>query len=202
MIICIKKFSIHLTAHTQTNKRKAYIPLRNRKANKSNSQQIHKPNKKVTGTLMYVMAQIGRGLTGKIYQKIYLFCIRIHCIFHSHEYRREHLHPRYDKMGNSKNRSHGYYTRRRGNRPISLHCSGSKDDTTCPLRGKSSPSMPQALCVCFSALILTDFTCISMGSTVRWFKSTVDIYVYRTQFTDPTVGLKICKTPIIHPKTN
>jgi hypothetical protein len=60
-------------------------------------------------------------------------------------------------------RPHDCYMGWFGDRPMSLHCSGSKEDITCPLSWKSSPSIPQPLCVCFPAFIFTDFTCRSLN---------------------------------------
>lgn len=72
---------------------------------------------------------------------------------------------------NSKRRHIFFYTWWPGKRPISLHCSGSKEEITCSLRGKSSPSMPQPLWVCFPGLIFTDFTCIQMETWVISYQS-------------------------------
>ena len=62
-----------------------------------------------------------------------------------------------------RSRPHDCYMGWFGDRPMSLHCSGSKEDITCPLSWKSSPSIPQPLCVCFPAFIFTDFTCRSLN---------------------------------------
>lgn len=60
----------------------------------------------------------------------------------------------------------GYHIRKR---PTSLHCSGSKEEITCPLSGKSSPSIPHPLWVCFPGFILTDFTYIQRDAAFIQF---------------------------------
>lgn len=57
-----------------------------------------------------------------------------------------------------KNLGYNSYLLMVGGRPISLHCSGSKEHVTCPFTAKSSPSIPQPLCASFPGLIFTDFT--------------------------------------------
>lgn len=51
-----------------------------------------------------------------------------------------------------------HFTLLLGGRPMSLRWSGSKDEHTCPETRKSSPSIPQPLCVLFPGFSLTDLT--------------------------------------------
>lgn len=102
-------------------------------------------------------------------------------------------------------RTHSYHIRKR---PISLHCSGSKEEITCPLSGKSSPSIPHPLCVCFPGFILTDFTCIQMGAEFIQFEQ-IQVHQKRecigfctlnniARYANQDINLKQIEVRIIH----